>query len=69
MKKNSYRPKTIAILHIYELENSSYTDRAAVGNTGVSDTAGRCAGMHDRSISDIDSNMSAVTYNVTRLCR
>ena len=51
------------------LENSSYTDRAAVGNTGVSDTAGRCAGMHDRSISDIDSNMSAVTYNVTRLCR
>ena len=51
------------------LENSSYTDRAAVGNIGVSDTAGRCAGMHDRSISDIDSNMSAVTYNVTRLCR
>ena len=51
------------------LENSSYTDRAAVSNTGVSDTAGRCTGVHDRSVSDIDSNMSAVTYNVTRLCR
>lgn len=49
MKKNSYRPKTIAILHIYELENSSYTDRTSVIYIRELDTARRCTCMNDRA--------------------
>ena len=67
MKKNSYRPKTIAILHIYELENSSYTDRTSVIYIRELDTARRCTCMNDRIITYINCNMSAVADDVARL--
>ena len=60
MKKNSYRPKTIAILHIYELENSSYADRTSVIYIRELDTARRCTCMNDRAATDINSNVTTV---------
>ena len=68
MKKNSYRPKTIAILHIYELENSSYADRTSVIYIRELDTARRCTCMNDRAATDINSNVTTVAYNISRLC-
>ena len=68
MKKNSYRPKTIAILHIYELENSSYADRTSVIYIRELDTARRCTCMNDRAATDINSNVTTVAYNLSRLC-
>ena len=68
MKKNSYRPKTIAILHIYELENSSYTDRTSVIYIRELDTARRCTCMNDRAATDINSNVTTVADDVAWLC-
>ena len=67
-KKNSYHPETIAILRIYELENSSYTDRTSVIYIRELDTAGRCTCMNDRAAADINSNVTTVAYNISRLC-
>ena len=67
-EKNSYRPKTIAILHIYELENSSYADRTSVIYIRELDTARRCTCMNDRAATDINSNVTTVAYNISRLC-
>ena len=50
-----------------QLENSSYTDRASVIHTGIGDSARRCARVHDRAITDIDADMTAVAYDTTRL--
>lgn len=68
MSENSYRPKTIAILHIYELENSSYADRTSVIYIRELDTARRCTCMNDRAATDINSNVTTVAYNISRLC-
>ena len=73
VQKNSYHPETIAVLIILtfyysELENSSYTDRTSVIYIRELDTAGRCTCMNDRAAADINSNVTTVAYNISRLC-
>lgn len=67
-QKNSYHPKTIAVLIIHELENSSYTNRASVIYIRKLDTTRRCTCMNNCATTNINSNMTTVTYNISRLC-
>ena len=70
--KNSYHPKTIAVFTILifniNLENSSYADRTSVIYIRELDTTGRCTCVNDRAATNINSNVTTVAYNISRLC-
>ena len=65
-KRNSASALFLYVFSI--LKNSSYTDWTTVIHVGIFNTAGRCTCMHDRSVSYIYTNMSAIANNVSRLC-